>query len=74
MAIPSWLNPYNYVTILQGGVPVVIQPSGDQLLPAGTVQVTPNSEIPAASLANPPAGVSVNVLSPIPNQTPGAQS
>jgi len=73
MANPSWLNPYNYVTVLVDGVPTVIQPSGDQQLAAGTVQVTPNAEIPAALLATPPAGVSTQILSPIPNTTPGAQ-
>jgi len=73
MANPAWLNPFNYVTVLVNGVPTVIQPNGDQLLAAGTVQVTPNSEIQAALLATPPAGVSTQVLSPIPNTTPGAQ-
>ena len=74
MANPAWLNPFNFVTILQNGVPVVIQPDANQQLPAGTVQVTPNAEIPAAYLANPPAGASTQILSPIPNLTPGAQS
>lgn len=73
MANPSWYNPSNPVTILQDGVPVVIPANGDQLLPAGTVQVTPNSEIPAAFLATPPAGASTQIQSPIPNTTPGAQ-
>lgn len=74
MQNPSWLNPSNPVTILQDGVPVVIPASGDQLLPAGTVQVTPNSEIPASYLATPPRGASTQILSPIANTTPGAQS
>ena len=73
MATPSWVRPYNPVTILVGGVPTIIPPDGDQLIAAGTVQVTPNSEIPASLLATPPAGVSVNILSPIANTTPGAQ-
>ena len=73
MSNPSWLNPFNYVTIIQGGQDVVIPPSGNQLLPAGTIQVTPNSEIPAAFLATPPQGASTQVQSPIPNTTPGAQ-
>lgn len=73
MATPSWLNPYNYVTILVNGVPTQVPPGSDQLLAAGTVQVTPNSEIPAASLSNPPAGVSTQIKSVIPNTTPGAQ-
>lgn len=73
MATPSWYNPSNPVTIIQGGVDVVIPPSGNQLLPAGTIQVTPNSEIPAASLATPPVGVSTQIQSIIPNTTPGAQ-
>ena len=73
MSSPTWLNPCNQVTILVNGVPTVIPASGDQLLAAGTVQVTPNSEIQAALLANPPAGVSTQILSVIPNTTPGAQ-
>lgn len=73
MANPSWLRGYNPVTILVNGVPTIVPANGDQLLAAGTVQVTPNSEIPTAALATPPAGVSVNILSPIPNTTPGAQ-
>lgn len=72
MATPSWYNPSNPVTIIQGGVDVIV-PADQQQLPAGTVQVTPNSEIPAAFLANPPAGVSTQILSPIPNTTPGEQ-
>lgn len=74
MATPSWYRPTNPVTILVNGVPTVIPPNGDQLLPAGTVQVTPNSEIPAAYLATPPAGASTQILSPVANTTPGAQS
>ena len=73
MSNPSWLNPFNYVTILVNGVPTVVQPNADQLLAAGTVQVTPNAEIQAALLATPPARVSTQILSPIPNTTPGAQ-
>ena len=73
MSNPSWYNPYNNVTIVQGGVDVVIPPNGNQLLAAGTVQVTPNSEIPASLLATPPAGVSTQIQSVIPNTTPGAQ-
>lgn len=73
MANPSWYNPSNPVVIVQGGIDVTI-PADEQLLPAGTIQVTPNSEIPAAYLSNPPAGVSTQILSPIPNTTPGAQS
>lgn len=73
MANPSWLRPCNPVTILVDGLPVVIPPNGDQQIAAGTVQVTPNSEIPAAYLANPPAGASTQILSPIANTTPGAQ-
>ncbi len=61
------------MTILVDGVPTVIPADGEQLIAAGTVQVTPNSEIPAALLATPPAGVSTQILSPIPNTTPGAQ-
>lgn len=72
MATPSWLNPCNPVTISQGGVDVIV-PANGQLLPAGTIQVTPNSEIQAFLLATPPAGVSTQILSPIPNTTPGAQ-
>jgi len=73
MTNPSWLNPFNYVTILVNGVPTRILPNQDQQLAAGTIQVTPNAEIPAAYLANPPAHVSTQILSPIPNTTPGAQ-
>jgi hypothetical protein len=73
MATPSWYRPCNPVTIIQGGVDVVIPPDGNQQLAAGTVQVTPNSEIPASLLATPPAGVSTQIISPIPNTTPGAQ-
>ena len=73
MAPPSWYRPCNPVTILVDGVPTVIPADGEQLIAAGTVQVTPNSEIPAALLATPPAGVSTQILSPIPNTTPGAQ-
>lgn len=74
MANPSWYNPSNPVTIIQDGVDVVIPADGNQLLAAGTIQVTPNSEIQASLLATPPAGVSTQILSPIPNTTPGAQS
>lgn len=73
MSNPSWYNPQNQVTILVNGVPTVVSANGDQLLAAGTVQVTPNSEIPAASLASPPARVSTQIKSVIPNTTPGAQ-
>lgn len=73
MSNPSWLNPSNPVTIIQGGQDVIVPADGQQL-PAGTVQVTPNSEIQASLLANPPAGVSPQILSTIPNTTPGAQS
>lgn len=72
MVNPSWYNPSNPVTIIQGGVDVIV-PADEQQLPAGTVQVTPNSEIQAALLATPPVGVSTQILSPIPNTTPGAQ-
>lgn len=72
MANPSWYNPNNPVTIIQDGVDVVVPAAGQQL-PAGTVQVTPNSEITASLLANPPAGVSPQILSTIPNTTPGEQ-
>ena len=73
MATPSWYRPSNPVTIIVDGVPTVIPPDGDQLIAAGTIQVTPNSEIPAAYLASPPAGVSTMILSPIANTTPGEQ-
>ena len=73
MVQPSWYKRSNPVTILVDGQDVVIPPSGDQLLAAGTVQVTPNSEIPAYLLATPPAGVSTQILCPIPDQTPGEQ-
>lgn len=72
MANPSWYNPSNPVTIIQDGIDVVVPATGQQL-PAGTVQVTPNSEIPASLLATPPAGVSTQILSTIPNTTPGEQ-
>lgn len=72
MATQPWYNPSNPVTIIQGGVDVVV-PADGQLLAAGTVQVTPNSEIQAALLATPPARVSPQILSTIPNTTPGAQ-
>ena len=72
MATPSWYNPSNPVTIIQGGQDVVV-PADEQLLAAGTIQVTPNSEIPAAYLSNPPAGVSTQIQCVIPNTTPGAQ-
>ena len=73
MATPSWYRPSNPVTILVAGVPTIIPADGDQLIAAGTVQVTPNSEIPASLLATPPAGVSTQILSTIANTTPGAQ-
>ena len=66
------LNPYNYVTILVNGVPTVVAKTANQQLPAGTVQVTNNAEIPAVSLASPPARVSTQIKSVIPNITPGA--
>lgn len=72
MSNPSWLNPCNQVTIIQGGQDVTV-PADEQQLPAGTIQVTPNSEIPGFLQATPPAGVSVQVQCAIPNTTPGAQ-
>lgn len=72
MSNPSWLNSSNPVTIIQDGQDVVV-PANQQQLPAGTIQVTPNSEIPGFLQANPPAGVSLQIQSTIPNTTPGAQ-
>lgn len=72
MATPSWYNPSNPVVIIQDGVDVIV-PADEQQLPAGTIQVTPNAEIPAAYLANPPARAYTQIQSKIPNTTPGAQ-
>lgn len=72
MSNPSWLNPSNPVTIIQGGQDVIV-PADEQQLPAGTIQVTPNSEIPGYLQATPPAHVSIQIQSTIPNTTPGAQ-
>lgn len=71
MSNPPWLNPYNSVVVVQGGQDIILKPS-EQLIAAGTVQVTPNSEIPASQLANPPAGVSTQIRTTIENITPGA--
>lgn len=72
MSNPSWLKPSNPVIIIQDGVDVIV-PADQQQLAAGTIQVTPNSEIQAALLASPPPVVSTQILCPIPNITPGAQ-
>lgn len=71
MSNPPWLNPTNPVVIIQGGHDVTL-PATAQLIAAGTVQVTPNSEIPASLLATPPAGVSTQIKTTIENITPGA--
>jgi hypothetical protein len=71
MSSPSWYRPTNPVTVIQGGVDVNL-PADEQLIAAGTTQVTPNSEIPAYLLAAPPAGVSTQIKTTIENITPGA--
>lgn len=71
MSNPPWLMPRNPVVVIEGGQDVTLPPS-EQLIAAGTVQVTPNAEIPAYLLANPPAGVSTQIKYTIEPITPGA--
>ncbi len=71
MSNPSWYMPTNPVVVVQGGVDVTL-PADEQLIAAGTVQVTPNSEIPAYLLASPPPGVSTQIKYTIEPITPGA--
>lgn len=60
MSNQPWLYPSNPVVVIQGGIDVTL-PADEQLIAQGTVQVTPNSEIPASLLATPPAGVSTQI-------------
>lgn len=71
MSTPSWYKPNNDVVVIQGGIDVTLPPD-EQLIAAGTTQVTPNSEIPAYLLAAPPSGVSTQIKCSIENITPGA--
>ena len=71
MSNPSWLMPRNPVVVIEDGVDVTL-PADEQLIAAGTIQVTPNSEIPASQLATPPAGVSTQIKYTIEPITPGA--
>lgn len=68
---PAWLNPTNPVVVVESGVDVTL-PADEQLIAAGTTQVTPNSEIPAYLLASPPHGVATQIKTTIENITPGA--
>lgn len=68
---PPWLNPTNPVVVIQGGIDVTL-PADEQLIAAGIVQVTPNSEIPASQLATPPVGVATQIRYTIEPITPGA--
>lgn len=71
MPNPPWLMPRNPVVVIEGGVDVTLPPD-EQLIAAGTVQVTPNSEIPASQLASPPPGVATQIKYTIEPITPGA--
>lgn len=71
MSNPSWLNPSNPVVVIQGGQDVTLAPD-QQLIAAGTIQVTPNAEILASQLASPPPNVSTQIKCTIETITPGA--
>lgn len=71
MSNPAWYKPTNPVVVIEAGHDVTL-PADEQLIAAGTVQVTPNSEIPAYLLASPPVGVSTQIKYTIEPITPGA--
>lgn len=59
----------NPVVVVEGGIDVTLTPS-EQLVASGTLQVYPNSE---AAQAFPAAKASLQTLTPIPPNTPGAE-
>ncbi len=71
MYTPPFLFPRNPVVVIEGAADVTLPPD-QQLIAAGTVQVTPNAEIPANQLGSPPPGVSTQIKYTIEPITPGA--